>query len=228
MDKFTVTDQILRRYHLGLSSAEESAAVEAWLEDTEEEVFPSFNKEQEEEIEEQLWASIQQSIILKETKKQKLRLLRNGLVIAASLVVVLVSSLMVYKTVANGDISKAVQINNLNGGISKVKNIDGLIFTALPKGNIQANISHSSGKVTFCDVMLIENNSVKDVSLDFASSCSGTGRGPKNFVCKRGVTYVALKMSRVSPDIIVVDQRYMDDLLPLNVAMQINKDLKSI
>lgn len=228
MGKYTINEDALRRYHMGESTAVESAAVEAWLEDSDDEV-PFFHGQlQEEQIGQSLWTAIEQSTIHQTLRKRRLKLLRSGLVVASGLAALLIGAILLFRTNPHNDISRTVQINNLSGEVAKAESIDGLVFTALPKGNISADIALSSGNITFCDVMLIENNSVKDISLNFASNCSQNGQAPKRFVCKKGVAYVALKMSRISSDIIVVDQRYMEDLLPLNVAMQINKGLKSI
>ncbi|MNE75497.1 hypothetical protein D3C80_1716620 [compost metagenome] len=133
-----------------------------------------------------------------------------------------------YRGSLRSDRLKVIQIDNFNGQTAKEENIDGLVFTAFPKGSISGQVGHTSGDVTFCDAMLIQNKSVEDVSLNFASNCSGRDAQSKKFVCKSGITYVALRISRISSEIIVVDQRYMEDVLPLNVAMRINKDLQAI
>lgn len=216
------------RYHSGLSSAAESAAVEAWLEDAEEEVTASHDQVEEDEVNIALWASIQQSTIFKERKKQRLKVWYSRITIAASLLLVLSSIFLLYNGRLRRDTPKVVQIDNFSGQKAKEENIDGLVLTAFPKGSIHGQIGHTSGNVTFCDVMLIQNKSVEDVSLDFASNCSGISAGTKKFICKKGITYVALRMSRISQEIIVVDQRYLEDLLPLNIAMRINKDLQAI
>ncbi|WP_316843998.1 hypothetical protein [Pedobacter psychrodurus] len=228
MVRYPINNDTFRRYHLGECTAEESAAVAAWLEEGEEEPVFSHDVLTELRMEQSLWAAIEQSTVHHDSKRRRLRLLHSGLVVAGGFALLFICAALYFGAQPDAAGSRTVLINNLSGGVSKRENIDGLIFTALPKGNISANIAHSSGNVTFCDVMLIENNSVKDISLNFASNCSQNGKAPKNFICKKGVTYVALKMSRISPDIIVVDQRYMEDFLPLNLAMQINKDLKSI
>lgn len=216
------------RYHSGLSSEAESAAVEAWLEDADEEITPAHDQFEEDEVNSTLWASIHQSTIFKEQKKRRFRLWHNRITIAASLLIALSSIFFFYNARLTGSTTKVVQIDNLSGETAREENIDGLVLTAFPKGNVHGEIGHTSGNVTFCDVMLVQNKSVEDVSLDFASNCSGNNAATKKFICKKGITYVALRMSRTSPEIIVVDQRYMEDLLPLNVAMRINKDLQSI
>ncbi|WP_316829140.1 hypothetical protein [Pedobacter miscanthi] len=228
MGRYSINEDTFRRYHLGECTAEESAAIASWLEEGEEDPVFIHDGLTEHRIEQSLWSAIEQSTVHQDLRRKRLKLLRSGLVVAGAFALLFICAGLYFDAQPNAAGSRTVLINNLSGGISKTENIDGLIFTALPKGNISANIAHSSGNVTFCDVMLIENNSVKDISLNFASNCSQNGKAPKNFICKKGVTYVALKMSRISPDIIVVDQRYMEDFLPLNLAMQINKDLKSI
>ncbi|MFA4870444.1 MAG: hypothetical protein WC623_19770 [Pedobacter sp.] len=212
MGKYTITDEILMRYHSGRSSAAECAAVEAWLEDAEEEVISSHDQGEEDEVNTALWASLEQSTIFKERKRQQLKLWYKRISIAASLLIALPCVFLLYKSVLRSDRLKVIQIDNFKGQTAKEENIDGLVFTAL----------------TFCDAMLIQNKSVEDVSLNFASNSSGIDAQTKKFVCKSGITYVALRISRISPEIIVVDQRYMEDVLPLNVAMRINKDLQAI
>lgn len=228
MGNYIIKGETLKRYHSGLSSVEESAAVEAWLEETEEEIIFAHPESEEDEINSALWAVIHQTTILKERKRRTLKLWQHRLAIAASLLITILCAFLVYNTKLSGDTSTLVRINNFGGQTAKIENIDGLVLTALPRGSIDGQIGLNSGKVAFCDVMLIENKSVKDFSLDFASNCSGNHAISKKFICKKGITYVALRMSRISPDIIVVDQRYMEDFLPLNVAMRINKDLQSI
>lgn len=228
MGKYNITDETLMRYHAGLCSEAESAAVEAWLEDAEEEINSSHNQLEEEEISAALWASIKQSTILKERKSRQLKIWYHRITIAASLLIASSAVFMLYSGKLKNFAPKVVQIDNFNGETAKAANIHGLVFTALPKGSIRGEIGHASGNITFCDVMLIQNKSVEDISLDFASNCSGISTGTKKFICKKGNTYVALRLSRVSPEVIVVDQRYMEDLLPLNVAMRINKDLQAI
>lgn len=228
MGKFIITDETLKRYHSGLSTAEESLAVEAWLEDTEEDISLAHDPLEEDRIETALWNRIWHFTILPEKRTRQFKLWQKRLAVAATLIIALSFLFLMYKNGLNQSAPTFIQINNFAGQSAKVQNINGLILTALPKANINARISHSSGNVSFCDVMLIQNKSVEDMSLDFVTDCSDKNAEPKNFICKRGITYVALRMNRISPEIIVVDQRYMEDLLPLSVAMRINKDLQSI
>jgi len=223
-----ITEELLKRYHSGKCSLEEQAAVDAWLEDPDEAIFFPHSSEEEEEIERLLWDKLQKNTVLKEVPVKKLRKKSLWLSVAASLLLIATSAIVTTRIGFFKATPQLVRIENLNGQFAKAHHVDGLILTVLPKGDIQAKINSSSGNVSFCEVMLIENNSVEDVVLDFASAYSDSGNTQKNFICKKGISYVALKMRSLSPNIIVVDQRYMEDYLPLNLAIKINNELRQI
>ena len=228
MQYIQITEELLKRYHSSKCSLEEQAAVEAWLEDSDEDIFFQHSSEKEDEIERLLWDRLQKNTVLKEVPIKRVRKKSLWLSVAASLLLIATSTIVINRIGFFKATPQLVRIDNLNGQFAKAHNINGLILTALPKGDIKARINSSSGNVSFCEVMLIENHSVEDVVLDFASACSDSGNSKKNFICKKGISYVALKMSSLSPDIIVVDQRYMEDYLPLNLAIKINNELRQI
>lgn len=228
MQYIQITDELLKRYHSGECSVEQQAAVEAWLEDPEEDFSFLHDPKQEAVLELLLWDRLQKNTVSKEAPLKKFRVKPLWLSVAASLLLIAASAVVATRSGFFKVSPQLVRIDNLNGQFAKAQYVNGLILTALPKGDIKAKISNSSGNVTFCEVMFIENRSVEDVVLDFASTCTDGVKSQKNFICKKGISYVALKMSSISPEIIVVDQRYMEDYLPLNLAIKINNELRQI
>ncbi|AOM79219.1 hypothetical protein [Pedobacter steynii] len=224
-----ITAELLKKYHSGLCSPEEIQEVLAWM-DSDEEAPPSLHSlEEEQEIEQSLWNSIHRSTLAKDQKNRikRLQLYRYG--IAASLLISLSALFFFYHQ--NQSIKTTfVNIKNFGTDGTIEKNIGGLILTALPKTNVHAVLNQSmySGDVSFCDAVLVRNESPNDINLQFLNTCSSGIAKPKNYILKTGITYVAVRVDWKSPEIIVVDQRYLEDLLPLNVAMRINKKIQSI
>lgn len=229
MGNKNITAGLLEKYHSGLCNAEEILAVESWMEDGEEETEAIHSLSEEQEIEDSIWAAIQHSGIAKDQPKpgKKFSIYHYG--IAASIFIAFSAVFLYHQFSAPNTEKTFVNLHNF-GTDAMEKNVDGLILTALPKSNVHAvlNTGVYSGDVSFCDVMLLKNESKKDIELKFVSACASQTLKPRSYTLKKGITYVALRADWKSPEIIVVDQRYLEDLLPLNVAMRINKKIQSI
>ena len=224
-----ITAALLEKYHSGLCSAEETVAVESWMEDGEEEIEAIHPLSEEQEIEDSIWSAIQHSTIAKDQRRRvkKFNIYHYG--IAASIFIAFSAVFLYYQFPAPTTDKTFVNLHNF-GTDAMEKNIDGLILTALPKSNVHAvlNTGLQSGDISFCEVMLLKNESRKDMEIRFDTPCASQSVKPKSYTLKKGITYVALRADWKSPEIIVVDQRYLEDLLPLNVAMRINKKIQSI
>lgn len=225
-----ITAGLLEKYHSGLCNAEEILAVESWMEDGEEEIAEaSHSLSEEQEIEASIWSAIHSSTIAKKQRKpgKKFNIYHYG--IAASIFIAFSAVFLYHQFSLPGREKTFVNLHNF-GTDGMEKNIGGLILTALPKSNVHAvlNTGVYSGDISFCDVVLLRNESKKDIELKFVSACTSQVLKPRSYTLKKGITYVALKADWKSPEIIVVDQRYLEDLLPLNVAMRINKKIQSI
>jgi len=227
MVEYKVTAEVLKRFHAGLSSPEEQAAVECWLEEGDDEILPSHTEEEEEEIGRQLWAAVGSSTIYKKKNKS---FGYYGYGIAASLLLAACTIFYFQNRSGNSQQQQLVSIKNSTGNRAKAKNVNGLVLITFPKGNINAHFSEDtlSANVTFCEMMLVQNKSGEDVDINFSSDCAAQVVKPTKFNCKKGNSYVALRLNSNSSEIIVVDQRYVDDMLPLHVAMRVNRDIKSI
>jgi hypothetical protein len=224
-----ITTDLLKKYHSGLCNAEERLAVESWLESDDDELGYLHQPAEEQEIEDSLWAEILGSTIAKDQQKRphKFRIYQYG--IAASIFIAFSATLLYFHFPAMTNEKTFVNLRNI-GTDAMEQNIDGLILTALPKSNVHAvlNTGLQSGDISFCEVMLLKNESRKDMEIRFDTPCASQSVKPKSYTLKKGITYVALRADWKSPEIIVVDQRYLEDLLPLNVAMKINKKIQSI
>lgn len=224
-----ITAALLEKYHSGLCNAEEMLAVESWMEDGEEEAGAVHSLSEEQEIEDSIWSAIHSSTIAKDQQRpgKKFSIYHYG--IAASIFIAFSAVLLYHQFRAPTTDKTFVNLHNF-GTDAMEKNIDGLILTALPKSNVHAvlNTGEYSGDISFCDVMLLRNESEKDIALTFVTACASQSVSPRSYTLKKGITYVALRADWKSPEIIVVDQRYLEDLLPLNVAMRINKKIQSI
>jgi len=224
-----ITTALLKKYHSGLCNPEERLAVESWLESDEEEIAYLHHPAEEQEIEDSLWSDILSSTIAKDQEKRhkRFRIYQYG--IAASIFIACAATLLYFHFPAMTNEKTFVNLHNI-GTDAMEQNIDGLILTALPKSNVHAvlNTSLQSGDISFCEVMLLKNESRKDMEIRFDTPCASQSVKPKSYTLKKGITYVALRADWKSPEIIVVDQRYLEDLLPLNVAMRINKKIQSI
>lgn len=232
MSSIKVTSQLLERYHSGHCSANERRLVEEWLTDPDEEIIESHKEEEEREIETKLWNAIITSTgiqILSQKRNRVLRFYKYG--IAASIILFISVLTSVYFSSENKKNGTFVSLDNLRGHYALAKNVNGLVLTALPKANIRAvfDAENDSANIRFCEAMLVRNESLRDINLQFGSDCISDGAAKQRvFVCKKGVTYVAVRLNREQAEIIVVDQRYLEDILPLNVAMKINHEINSI
>ncbi len=236
MGEDKVTAEALKRFHAGLSSVEEQAAVQVWLEESDDELSPLHSPEEEEEIGRKLWTAVARSTIHKQ-KKIRFGYFRYG--IAASLF--MATCIIFYFHHFSDGVSlqqqQLVSTGNSGGRLARGKSVDGLVLINFPKGGINATKGFINGRtgedtslanVSFCDMMVVQNKSVGDVTINFSSDCSTQTVKPTKFRCKKGNSYVALRLSPNSSEIIVVDERYVDDMLPLHVAMRVNRDIKSI
>lgn len=226
MAELNITAVLLEKYHSGLCSPAEVAAVEAWLTDSDEDPIKGdlLDADEETEIEDTLWSAIAQSTIVPTQRKQRnyrtLQLLGYG--IAASLFFALCC--LNYRSMHSGKVEPEnvfVKVHHRDGMFKAESSVNGLHFTAY-------ELSSLSG-----GAMVVRNTSGKDISLQFLNSDqSGQGRSTalnqRNFICKKGITYVALHPDKNSEELILVDMRYMEDVLPLHLAMKLNRELKFI
>jgi hypothetical protein len=233
MDNSKVNGKLLECYYLGLCTPDECHAVEQWQTSSDEVIIEKHTAAEEQEIEAGLWDAIAASTIQKELSQSSypFRHFFYKYGIAASLILFISIFSLSYFLLQKKGSETIISMNNMEGSYPIRKNINGLVLTALPKSNIRAalNKTNNGGDISFCEAVLVSNESLHDVNLQFENTCKlGGGTMQRHFVCKKGVTYLAVKLNEGSPEIIIVDQRYLEDMLPLNVAMKINREIRSM
>ncbi|GGM96956.1 hypothetical protein GCM10010967_33450 [Dyadobacter beijingensis] len=193
-----ISQALIEKYHQGLCTAEEKAAVEQWLDDADEPGLDFPAALSKEEIKMEIWDGLRAEVT--HSKSPKVWWKYAGMVAAA--VVILVSGVM-YVQKSTPEVSVAAG----NAPSSEALQIE----YGTESG---AEYSQETQMLNFCGVIKITPR--KNMKLSFTSICDGKRETVREMDVKGGTTYFAMDVKdQNSSQLIVMDKSLVDELPPI-------------
>lgn len=183
----SVDKDLLKRFHQDDCSPEERQRVLAWLEtDDEDEEGLLLEEVPTLELEERIWKNINPEKIRRLNTRRFIAL--GGM--AASLL--LISSFFLFRYPQRDADLKTYIVGGDRGNTIE---LGGLKFRTVGNSNATVSSDHDTrtGKLTFCGVIEISNETGADVNYTVRYACQANGHGLQKVVLKKGGSYVAMK-----------------------------------
>lgn len=210
-----VSKELIEKYHNGLCTPDEMTLVENWLLDDEADDISPLPKTLDKEIAKvEMWGEIS-SVLPSSQKRFSIggiylsKAKWTTLAAAASVLVVLTASLLVFKQ----NTQEAV-ITSVNSSLSDSKEIQARDYTISLGPESNARIDANSGLIDFCGTILISPK--KDIFLSFKDVCTSSAKNTGKMTFKKGETYIALNYrNKKNNEVIVMEEKLLMGLPPV-------------
>lgn len=210
-----VSKELIEKYHNGLCTPDEMTLVENWLLDDEADDISPLPKTLNKEIAKvEMWEEIS-SVLPSSQKRFSIggiylsKAKWTTLAAAASVLVVLTASLLVFKQ----NTQEAV-ITSVNSSLSDSKEIQARDYTISLGPESNARIDANSGLIDFCGTILISPK--KDIFLSFKDVCTSSAKNTGKMTFKKGETYIALNYrNKKNNEVIVMEEKLLMGLPPV-------------
>lgn len=198
-----ISEALIEKYHQGLCSAEEKAAVEQWLEDGDEPglVFPEeLSREQ---IRMEIWDGLEAQVTRSRPIYSTAWLKYAGM--AAAAVVLAVCGFIYFKN----------PVNNAADGLAAGNAAPSSEALQIEFGaESGAEYSQETRMLNFCGVIKITPK--RNMRLSFTSICDGKKETVREMDVKGGTTYFAMDVKdQHTSQLIVMDKNLVDELPPV-------------